>query len=165
MKPSLLDAAIEEHKIPKWPYEASFDRIIVYMIPEEKAARDTYTQGGLIYKPENKHEAEKAESPRGIIVSAGLQAQDIMRSHGMGLGHMVWVARYSPWRHEVEKDEQGRDIQFFFMRVGDIVGSETLQQQIRAGKVTVEIQSDGTHRYKFHDEEARPRFEPPSYAA
>lgn len=161
---SLLDAAIKEHKIPRWPYEAAFDRIVVYMIPEEKAQRKTYSAGGLIEMPEDRQSAEKAVTPRGIVVAAGLQAQDVMRSHGIGLGHMVWVARHSPWRHQVDRVE-GKDIEFFFLRVGDIVGSETLQEQIRKGEVTIDVQPDGTHRYQFAKESSRPRFDPPSYIA
>lgn len=162
MASSLLDRAIKEHKIPAWPYEPSFDRVVVYSIPEDKAARRTYAAGGLIVKPETKQAAEEAETPRGILCAAGLGARDVLRSHGLGLGHMIWVARLSPWRHEVERTADGA-VAFLFMRVGDIVGSETLQGYIKDGGAAVSIGPDGSHRYKFHKEAARPRFDPPSY--
>jgi hypothetical protein len=164
-KKSLLDDAIAKHKIPKWPYEAGFDRIIVFQVPEDKASRESYTPGGLIVKTEAHTAAEEAETPRGIVVSAGLAAQDVMRSHGIGLGHMLWVARHSPWRHEVDRDSDGKVIQFLFLRVGDIVGSENLKAMIAAGDVLVEVQPDGKHVYHFKNEAARPRFDPPSYVA
>lgn len=162
---SLLDAAIKEHRIPKWPYEAFADRIVVFIVPEDKAARDTFVEGGKIVKVENRKAAEESESPRGIIVSAGLQARDILRSNGIGLGHMVWVARHSPWRHQVDKDQNGKDIEFFFLRAGDIVGSEDTLGAIAKGDLTVETKPDGTHCYKYKRESARPRFDPPSYVA
>ena len=162
--PSLLDAAIKTHAIPMWPYEASYDRVVVFSVPEDKAARETAIKGGVIIKPQGTQDREWRETPRGILVSAGLGARDVLRGHGMGLGHMIWVARLSPWRHVVERTTAG-DIEFLFLRVGDVVGSETLQKQIADGLVTVEMQKDGAHRYRFKSEDSAPRFDPPSYVA
>jgi len=163
----LLSEMIERYKVPPWPYEAAYDRIVVFSVPEAKAARDTYMEGGLIAKPQTKMAAEKNETPRGILVSAGLGARDYLRSHGMGLGHMVWVARLSPWRHEVDRTEKDGVIEFLFLRAGDVVGSETLQQYIREGKVKVTLSSEGEdrgqHRYQYLDGDVAPRFDPPSY--
>lgn len=164
-EPSLLDQAIKAYNIPKWPYEAGFDRIVVFQVPEDKAARETFSKGGIVIKTEQRSAAEEAETPRGVIVSAGLQALDYLRGHGIGLGHMLWVARHSPWRHEVDRDANGKVIQFLFLRAGDIVGSETLMDQIEKGDVSVEVQPDGKHVYHFKNEAARPRFDPPSYVA
>lgn len=162
---TLLDEAIEQYKIPAWPYEPGFDRIVVFSIPEEKAQRKTYVPGGKIEMVETRQAFEKEETPRGILCAAGLKAMDVCRSHGIDLGHMLWVARLSPWRHEVERTAEGKVISFLFMRVGDIVGSETLQAAIKEGRVKVEVRPDGTHGFKYEDEDLRPRFDPPSYLA
>lgn len=162
---SALDQAIEKYSIPSWPYEAAYDRVIVFSVPEDKAARETYVEGGLIAKPIARTKKEEGESPRGVLVAAGLGARDVLRSHGMDLGHVVWVARLAPWRHEVDRDKNGRPIEFLFLRVGDIVGSETLQQYVRQGRVAVELGSDGAHRYRYDDAGVIPRFDPPSYVA
>lgn len=161
---SLLDEAIEKYKIPAWPYEAAFDRMVVFSVPEDAASRETFTAGGLIVKTERQKSAEENETPRGIIVSAGLEARDYLRGHGVGLGHMIWVARLSPWRHEVDKDSEGKPIEFLFLRAGDLVGSEDLQRFIKEGRVRVEAGEDGKHRYVF-DDDTLPRFDPPSYVA
>lgn len=163
MNPQLV-RSIEEYTIPAWPYEAVYDRIIVFSVPEAKAARETYVPGGLIAKPASRTAKEEGETPRGVIVSAGLAARDVLRSHGMGLGHVVWVARLSPWRHEVDRDAEGKPIEFLFMRVGDVVGSETLLQHIKYGRANVECTADGGHRYVLMGD-AVPRFDPPSYIA
>lgn len=164
MSNPLLEEAIEKFRIPPWPYEAAYDRIIVFSVPEDKASRDTYTAGGTIVMPVARKDKEENESPRGVIVSAGLGARDVLRSHAMGLGHVVWVARLAPWRHEVDRDKDGRTIEFLFMRVGDIVGSETLKDNLRAGSVTLDLGPDGMHRHVCFGT-AVPRFDPPSYIA
>lgn len=162
---SLLDQAIREHKIPRWPYRSAFDRIVVFSLPEDKASRETYVPGGKIVKAETTKSREQNETPRGIIVSAGLQAMDELSSHGMGLGHMVWVARLSPWRHVVDRDSDGRDIEFLFLRAGDVVGSETLEKWIADGDVKIACDDEGRHHYDFADAGMVPRFDPPSFIA
>lgn len=165
----LLDAAIKEHSIPKWPYEAAYDRIIVYSLPEAKAARETYVPNGKILMTAQAKSYEENVTPRGVIVSAGLGARDVLKSHAIGLGHVVWVARLSPWRHQVDRTSDGHDIEFLFLRVGDVVGSETLLRQINRGLVTVDCDAQGAHHYVplggDGDDEAVPRFDPPSYVA
>lgn len=135
---TLLSEAVEKHRIPPWPYEAVYDRVVVFSVPEDAASRETYAQGGVIVKPESRQKHDQSVTPRGIIVSAGLGALDVLRSHGMDVGHMVWVARLSPWRHEVDRDADGKVIEFLFLRVADIVGSETLLAQRRAGAASYE---------------------------
>lgn len=161
---TVLGRAMEKYAIPAWPYEAVYDRIIVFSVPEDKAKRGTFIPGGIIQKVETRTAKEEGESPRGVIVSAGLGARDVLRSHGMGLGHVVWVARLSPWRHEVDRDKDGKPIEFLFLRVGDVVGSETLLQYTKDGRATVECTADGGHRYVLLGD-AIPRFDPPSYVA
>lgn len=161
---NFLDAAIDKYNIPPWPYEAMYDRVIVYILPEEKATRDTFIKGGVITKPESTRDYEKATSPRAVIVSAGLQARDVLRSHFMDVGHVVWVARFSPWRHQVDVGQDGKPVEFMFLRVGDIVGSETTLKLIRDGRVRVQMDKDGVHRF-VGDDDVIPRFDPPSYVA
>lgn len=162
MSDSLLAQAVEVYSIPPWPYEAVFDRVIVFSVPERKAERGTYVEGGLIHKPVQRQDKEERESPRGVIVSAGLGARDVLRSHGMGLGHVVWIARLAPWRHEVDRDANGKPVEFLFLRVGDIVGSETLLRNFREGRASVDLNADGTHKYVVMGS-AVPRFDPPSF--
>lgn len=159
----LLDDAIARYKIPPWPYQAAYDRIVVFSVPEDAASRETYVPGGLLVKPENRRVHDQAVTPRGIIVSAGLGARDVLYAHGIGLGHMVWVARLSPWRHEVDRDAEGRTIEFLFLRVGDIVGSETSLEQLREREVVVTRDKFGNHLLAWGSDNARPRFDPPSY--
>lgn len=161
----LLEEAIKRYGIPRCPYEPAFDRVVVYSVPEERAERDTFIEGGKLFKPETRKDYERNSTPRGVLVAAGLGARDVLRSHGMGLGHVVWVARFSPWRHVVDVNDKAREEEFLFLRVGDIVGSETLAGWATSGQVKIQVQPDGTHHYVTEFDQLLPRFDPPSYVA
>jgi hypothetical protein len=162
MAKSLLDKRIAEHSIPPWPGEATFARIIVYRIPDKAASRKTFVDGGSIVMPDTVHSNNEFRSPRGIIVSAGLQAMDILRGNGMQLGEMIWMSSHTPWRFEVDTKIDGKPVEFYFMQAGDVTMSEDLLQSRKAGKVRVELR-DGKHQLVIADE-CIPRFDPPSFA-
>ncbi len=158
---SLLDERIKEYNIPRWPYQPSFDRVIVYMVPEEMATRDTYAKGGVIVKPETRKAHDKSQTPRAILCAAGLQGMDHLRAHGYRLGDLVWVARLSPWRHVVERTEGG-DVEFMFLRSGDFCGSEDTLQFLQSGKMRITVGADGRHQYVV-DDDVLARFDPPDF--
>lgn len=160
---TLLDERIKEHAIHPWPYEPSFDRLIVWMLPEASAERETFTAGGLIVKPEVTRANQKATTARGVLVAAGLTARDQLRGHGIDLGHVVWVVRLSPWRHVVDIVD-GKEVEFMFLRAGDVVGSEDVLAAQRRGELEVSVDIDGHHQYLM-DGRALPRFEPPDFNA
>jgi hypothetical protein len=159
---TLLERRIRDLSIPKWPAQPVFDRILVYKIPEDAASRETFIPGGKLLKPDTIKDKEKRHSPRGILCAAGLTAMDHLRSHGIGLGHIVWLARFSEWRHVVDRNEHG-DIEFWFLRSGDIVHSEDLLVNMEKRKVSVAVGKDGKHHLSMDDSEI-PRFDPPTYA-
>ena len=161
MAKSLLDKRIAEFEIPMWPGEATFARILVYRIPDKAAARDTFVEDGKILMPETVRSNEEFRSPRGIIVSAGLQAMDILRGNGMQLGEMIWMSSHTPWRFKVDTRKDGTDVEFFFMQAGDVTLSEDLLTARQAGKVRVELR-DGKHQLVVADDKV-PRFDPPSH--
>jgi hypothetical protein len=158
---SLLDDRVKEFSIPAWPGEAVYDRIIVFRVPDQSADRDTFVKGGLLVKPDDKKEQLKFRSPRGVVVSAGLKARDILESNGIGLGHLIWMASHSPFRFEVDVTEQG-SVEFFFMNAGDIILSEDLLEQRVKGLVSIE-KRDGMNQLSI-DGDALPRFDPPTFA-
>jgi hypothetical protein len=158
---SLLERRIREHKIPAWPGQAMYNRIIVYRLPDKAAARESFTEGGLIVKPETVASNTKYKSPRGVIVSAGLQAMDVLRGNGIGLGDIIWMASHTPWRFEVERTTEGESIEFFFMQAGDVVISEDLIKRLKNGTAKIEIR-DGKHQLVLEDTVV-PRFDPPEH--
>lgn len=160
---SLLERRIEEWNLPRSPYQPAFDRIVVVPVPEDKSVRETFLKAGTIIMPGRKREVEANETARGVVVAAGLGALDVLRSHGMDVGHLVWVARLSPWRHVVERNEKtGGDIEMLFMRVGDIVGSEDTLEAVTAGAFNIIYD---TKQEKHVYDGAGPRVDPPDYVA
>jgi hypothetical protein len=161
---TLLDRRIKEYNIPDWPGQALYGRIIVYRIKDENADRKTFTAGGVIEMPDDVASTQKWKAPRGIIVSAGLLAMDILRGNGIGLGEVIWMASHSPWRFEVDsklKDGKVESVDFYFMQAGDAVLSEDLVERIREGDAVVEFEN-GKHRYVVEGK-AFPRFDPPEH--
>jgi hypothetical protein len=133
----LLRKRAVEYNIPSWPGETPFDRVLVYRIPDDASERETFVAGGKIVKAESAQDASKARSPHGIIVSAGLGALGILYDHGMGLGDIVWIMPHAPYRFEVEKNAQGKSIEFFPMYVGDVVLSEDVSQRLADGELDI----------------------------
>jgi hypothetical protein len=160
-RPSLLDKRVAQYGIPMWPGEATFARILVYRIPDKAASRKTFVEGGIVEMIDTTKSNEEFRSPRGIIVSAGLQAMDILRGNGMQLGEMIWMSSHTPWRFKVDTRKNGSDVEFFFMQAGDVTLSEDLLASRKAGKVRVELR-DGKHQLTIADE-CVPRFDPPSH--
>jgi hypothetical protein len=131
----------------------------VYRIPDKAAARETFVEDGRIIMPETTQANNEFRSPRGIIVSAGLQAMDIMRGNGMQLGEMIWMSSHTPWRFEVDTAGDGKPVEFYFMQAGDITLSEDLLKARQDGSIRVELR-DGKHQLVIADDKI-PRFDPP----
>jgi hypothetical protein len=159
---TLLESRLKEFGIQPCPYQPAFDRVVVYKLPDDMSARDTYSKSGVIVKPDNVRARDKDVTPRGVLIGAGIGAMDYLRSNAIELGHIVWIVRLSPWQHVVEVDENGREVGMAFLHAADIVGSEDLLQAIKSKKVRIKVGDDGKHQYSVSDS-AMPRFDPPEF--
>ena len=115
--------------------QAVFDRVLLWQVPESWYCGDTFIEGGLIHTPLSTRERHMQDTPRGIIVSAGLNAMDAMCSHGMGIGHVVHFCVNSLYRRPLDTVDGGKHL--CLIRVGDIIDSEDLADAIDAGVVNV----------------------------
>lgn len=134
-------------------YEAVWDRVFLWQVTRAKG--DTYVDGGLIKMPETAKRRVREETPRGIIVSAGLMALDHLRSQGMDLGHMVNFVRMQPWRLPVAY-LAGHEFQLIVIRDGDIIASEELPHQRKCDGVKTELFEDDGDRYHVLTKHGRP---------
>lgn len=153
--PPLLDKRRWQYGIPDEAFyvQPVFDRIFVWQVPEDEG--DTFA-GTSIVKPDSVKSREEGETPRGILIGAGLGALDSLRSNGIDLGHMVHFVRLSPWRRELAPVE-GLTMNFVVLRAGDLVDSEDLAAAMRAGKVEVvaEANKDGFMLHALRGEDGK----------
>lgn len=148
--PPLLVEKIKRYDIPPWPYQPTFDRIIVYQIPTTES--ETF-KDSILVKPEVTKEKEKRQAPRAVLVAAGLRARDELESHGIEIGHTIWFARYSGNIHETDVGG-GRHKGFCFLRAMEVTGSEEQLTALEAG--ALEFVKDADGRWSIPD---RPRVE------
>lgn len=112
--------------------QASWDRIFVFPIDAEDGEKAEKTTGGII-KPRITKLRDLQEGNRGVLISAGLQAADRLMSNGYELGHIVVTNKNVPFARRCEQISE-EVLHYLVMREADLAGSETLMDEIRAGK-------------------------------
>lgn len=148
--PPLLEKRRREHLIPNGAFasQPTYDWIHVYQIGEkDSTGPQTYGDTSIIM-PDRVRELARDESPRGIIVGAGLLALDQLRSNGVDLGHICRFVKLAPYRIVID-NILGKDFLVLVMRAGSITSSEDLEAARRAGK-TVAIYNDQSQHAWAH---------------
>lgn len=126
----LVDAKRKKYGIPDEAFFnqcPAFNKILVWQVAEEES--ETYGSG-LILKTEVAKTRELVEAPRGVIVGAGLQALDELRSNGMDIGHTVGFTRLAPFRRPFMTIGSDR-LTLVVLVSGDVVDSEDLGQALK----------------------------------
>lgn len=122
--------------------QAVFDRVLVWQLPDEWYGSEKF-EGSSLYKPEATEARQQQDTPRGIVISAGMNAMDAMRSHGIpGPGAVVTFCVNSYYRlplDGIRKHHLG------LLRVGDIVASQDTAELMDTGEIKVTI-IKGEHR-------------------
>lgn len=159
--PRLLNERRERYMIidQMFEYPAMYDRILVHQVSMHEG---TDTKGGLIVMPESVKQREKDAACLGIIVSAGLQALDELRSNGSDIGHLVAFVQWSVYRLPVFTIA-GRDFHLLVLKAGDIVADCDLfrlrkEQNVRIVERELPPTVDNPHGSRVHvhvDENAK----------
>lgn len=121
--------------------QAVFDRVLVWQVPESWYGGETY-QGTNLVKAVSTKRRHDQDTPRGIIISAGLNALDVLRSQGMDVGHVVHFCVNSLYRRPLDDHDEKH---LALLRVGDIVDSEDLADALDKGECRIIIEN-GEHR-------------------
>ena len=95
----------------------------------------TYGDSSIIIPDQGKARLSE-EAPRGVIVSAGLQALDVLRSNGCDIGYIVMFVRLSPWRVPIATIA-GKEQYLIPLKVGDLISVEDTAAALRTGKPIV----------------------------
>lgn len=141
--PPLLEARRLEYMLPAGCFDAQclWDYVMVVQLEN---SGDSKSQGDIVL-PVAHGEARRKTLCTGILVNAGLNALDKLRSNGVDLGHFVVFARHTPWARELDKLGEfptvGLDL-----TVTDIRQSLDLELHRRAGNIRFETIDHGDHR-------------------
>jgi hypothetical protein len=140
----LLEKRRLEWEIPDGVFKraggALFDRILISQIdPIAKTAELSKKMGnGLLWKPDKRRDSDMRSAPRGVLVGAGIGALDVLRAHGVALGHIVFFAKNTTYT--IPCDEVGGvETRVSIARVGDFICSEDVAEQYFTGEIRVEV--------------------------
>lgn len=147
--PKLLDERRFEYAIPNGAFESfpAFDKVYIHQVTLSE--RKTYSEGGVVLKPDAVVAYDRNTAPRGIIVSAGLAALDSLRSSGIDVGHIVRFKKMAPFMQPVA-EIQGRVLTVMVIRDGDIVSSEDLAREYHAREIAIRnVHKEGGYDHRF----------------
>ncbi len=129
-----LEERQKQYGIPPIPYLPAGKVVLVYRLPSE-----TRTAGGLFI-------AETAQEPvsQGVLLSAGLEALDVLKDHLIEIGDVVWFGKFEGWETEVQRDPENRGKQINQFKVDGVLGSVDAIERLQ-GKTQ-------THRLAYNEE-------------
>jgi len=128
--------------------EAVYDKVMVYQLDAVDMLEGKAGKGSKIWAPERTSEREHAEAPRAVIISAGTDALDNLRSHGMDLGHIIIMQREAPYGIRVAT-VGGKKRVLMILSAGDICASEDLSFEMDAGRCEAYYDTEeDTHKYR-----------------
>lgn len=87
-----------------------------------------------------------AESPhiKGILMSMGPRAMDVLKSNGIEVGHTVVFARFAGWEAHDHKATTTLEAEFIMLKDRDIIGSDELREELATGKAQYVLEN-GRH--------------------
>ncbi len=147
--PPLLEARRLEMALPDdyFTIDAVFQRVFLKQLDPREFNEGKYGTTGLVVIPAVQSREAK-EAPRGIIVSAGIDALDYLVSHGMELGHIITFCQEAPYGIRVGIPG-GYEQKVIVIDVGDIVASEDLAVARNAGDLSVVCDADDENKHKM----------------
>lgn len=150
--PEILDKRRIEYLIPNGAFESypGFDKCYIWQISLE-GARDTYSEGGKILMPDAVKSYKKNTAPRGILVSAGLQAMDSLYSTGFEIGDIVRFKKFSPFIMPVGEID-GHELAVMVVRDGDLEASEDLALELNERRNNIVNTSEKGYDFRVSHE-------------
>lgn len=144
--PARLDARRLEYAVPDAVFRIGglFERILLWPLPDADMGDGMASEH--IHFPETKRKDEDLRRSRCLLVAAGVQALDILRSNGSDIGNMVYLLHLNPWWIPVGKSREGTEWYVRACAVGDLCGDEDLERDRREGIVKYVEGDDGLLR-------------------
>lgn len=157
--PPLLEERRWQHLIPNgaFHHQPLYDWCFVYQTARyDMTGNETWGETSIV-KTQTAQKLGEQESPRGILVAAGLAALDTLSSHGICIGDYVFMIRNAPW--EIEIDVLGaKKLCLRVLRDADLLAGEDLQKRINDGVLTVKskVNADGQRIHYYETKDGKP---------
>lgn len=147
--PPFLEARRQEYGLPDciFSIDAVFQHLFLFQLAGEEHKDKQYGDSGL-FMTDRAAAREEKEEPRGIIVSAGVDALDYLVSHGMCMGHIVYFCEEAPYGIRVGIVE-GKEKKLVMIDAGDVVASQDLAKARLAGDLQVVMDYDDDNKHKM----------------
>lgn len=113
-------------------FQPIYDRIFVHQVSEYGIHAAGH--GGLITLSDQGKQREEQSCPQGILVSAGPEALDALRSNGVELGDLCAFIRQAPYRFEVDRKD-GYSWWVLVFHAGDLIASRDLRERMMGGEI------------------------------
>jgi hypothetical protein len=114
-----------------------YERVFVYQV--DRVAGEKF-ENSLLFRPDVTKARDREEAPMGILIAAGLGALDVMASHGLELGDIVYFMKLAPLR--IQCDTVGGHPRYILaLKVGDLAAGVDLQQRLRSGELRIAPQT------------------------
>jgi co-chaperonin GroES (HSP10) len=91
---------------------------------------------------------QDSQSPhvKGVLLSIGPRARDVLYSNGIEEGHIVVFARFSGWEFHDRTTAKALDTEYLVIKDRDIIGSDDLRVALASGKAKY-VLDDKTGRW------------------
>ena len=120
----LLRERCSEFGIEPPTYAMMDNNVCVWRLPPLKLSA-----GGIVIP-------EDSQNPhvKGVIVSMGPRARDVLYSNGIEEGHIVVFARFSGWEFKDRTTTKSLNQEFLVIKDRDVIGSDDLRVSLATGK-------------------------------
>jgi hypothetical protein len=135
-----LEEARQTYGIPDSAFDQQAVFKSVYVLQVAMQEGETYKDSQIILA-ESTRDRELRKAPIGVIVSAGLEALDVMRSHGIDLGHKITFVHSAPYFIRFD-NIGGVDQHLVVLDVRNIRSSYNLAADLKARRQNIKQVSD-----------------------
>ncbi len=133
----LLKRRMREFDVKDVTFAPIDDEVIVWRLP----ALELSGSGRLLIP-------EDARNPhiKGLLLSMGPRAMDILISNGIDVGHIVTWKRYAGSEFHDHTKNRRLESEYIVLKARDIFGSDDLKKELDSGKAKYVRGADGRHQ-------------------
>lgn len=133
--------ALLEHRrldfgIPDGAFQTSqalFERVNIWPVALPSDVKETYGDTKVI-KTAGTQKVEEQDTSRGVIISAGAKALDVLRSNGVDLGQIIYFTRLAIYGITVDWIG-GKPKRIKMLNVGEVTDAEDVLFAMQAGRI------------------------------